>query len=43
MDMSECRGLAGFWVKWGWIGDMGNLAHSKREGVCDFFGKWGSV
>jgi hypothetical protein len=41
MNATERRGLAGFWLEWGWIGDVSNLAYSKRKGVSDFFGKWG--
>jgi hypothetical protein len=41
MDVSECRGLVGFWMEWGWIGDVSNLAYSKHKGVSDFFKKWG--
>jgi hypothetical protein len=42
MDASKCRGLAGFWMEWGWVGDVSNLAYSKCEGVSDFFMEWGS-
>jgi hypothetical protein len=42
MDVTEHRGLAGFWLEWGWIRDVSNLAYSKCEGVSDFFGKLGS-
>jgi hypothetical protein len=38
----ERRWLAGFWMEWSWIGDVSNLAYSKREGVSDFFRKQGS-
>jgi hypothetical protein len=41
VDTAERRGLMGFWVEWGWIGDVSNLAYSEREGVCDFFSKRG--
>jgi hypothetical protein len=41
VDSAECRGLAGFWVKRGWIRDVSNLAYSKHKGVSDFFRKWG--
>jgi hypothetical protein len=42
VDATECGRLARFWLEWGWIRDMSNLAYSKREGVGNFFGKWGS-
>jgi hypothetical protein len=41
MDAAERRGLVRFWMEWGWIRDVGNFAYSKREGISDFFGKWG--
>jgi hypothetical protein len=41
VDAAKCRGLMGFWMEWGWIGDVSNLAYSKCEGVSNFFGKWG--
>jgi hypothetical protein len=41
MDASKRRGLAGFWVKQGWIRDMGNFAYTKRKCVGDFFREWG--
>jgi hypothetical protein len=41
MDVAEHRGLVGFWMEWGWIGDVSNLTYSEREGVSDFFEKWG--
>jgi hypothetical protein len=41
VDASECQGLVGFWVEWGWVGDMRNLTYSKRESVSDFLGEWG--
>jgi hypothetical protein len=28
-------------MEWGWIGDVSNLTYSEREGVGDFFEKWG--
>jgi hypothetical protein len=37
----ECRGLVGFRMEWGRIGDVNNLAYSKCEGVGDFFRKQG--
>jgi hypothetical protein len=42
VNAMEHRGLARFWLEWGWIGDVSNLAYSKCEGISDFFGKWGS-
>jgi hypothetical protein len=36
------RGLMRFWLERGRIRDVGNVTYSKREGVGDFFGKWGS-
>jgi hypothetical protein len=41
VDVLKHRGLAGFWVKWGWIRDMGNFAYAKRKCVGDFLRKWG--
>jgi hypothetical protein len=41
VDAAEYRRLAQFWLEWGWIRDMSNLAYSKHEGVSNFFGKWG--
>jgi hypothetical protein len=41
MDVAECGGLAQFWLEWGWIRDMSNLAYSKCEGVGNFFSEWG--
>jgi hypothetical protein len=41
VDAVECGGLTWFWLEWGWIRDMSNLTYSKREGVSDFFRKWG--
>jgi hypothetical protein len=41
MDSAECGRLARFWLEWGWIRDMGNLAYSKREGVGNFFSERG--
>jgi hypothetical protein len=37
----KCRGLARFRLERGRIRDASNLTYSKREGVGDFFGKWG--
>jgi hypothetical protein len=42
MNAIEPRGLAGFWLEWGWVGDVSNLTYSKREGVSNFFEEWGS-
>jgi hypothetical protein len=41
MDVAEHRGLVGFWMEWGWIGDVSNLTYSKHEGVSNFFTKQG--
>jgi hypothetical protein len=43
VDAAKRRGLAGFWLKRGWIRDMGNLADSKGKGVGDFFCEGSSV
>jgi hypothetical protein len=42
MNVTKHRGLTRFWLERGWIGDMSDFAYSKREGVGNFFGKWGS-
>jgi hypothetical protein len=42
VDAMECRQLAWFWLEWGWIRDMSDLAYSKREGVSSYFSEWGS-
>jgi hypothetical protein len=42
MDASKHRGLMGFWMEWGWIGDVSNLTYSKHKGVGNFCEKWGS-
>jgi hypothetical protein len=42
VDVAECGRLTWFWLEWGWIRDMSNLTYSKREGVGNFFSKWGS-
>jgi hypothetical protein len=42
VNATKHRWLAGFWLEWGWVGDVSNLAYSKREGVSDFFEEWGS-
>jgi hypothetical protein len=41
VDASKRRGLVGFWVKWGWIRDMGNFAYPKCKCISDFFSEWG--
>jgi hypothetical protein len=41
MNATKRRGLTRFWLEWGRIRDVGNVAYSKCEGVGDFFGKWG--
>jgi hypothetical protein len=41
VDASKRGGLAGFWVKWGRIRDMGNFAYTKHKCVGDFFSEWG--
>jgi hypothetical protein len=41
VDAMEHRGLVRFWIEWGWIRDVSNLAYSKCEGVSDFFEEWG--
>jgi hypothetical protein len=42
VNATKRRGLMRFWLDWGWIGDMSNVTYAKREGVGDFFGKWGA-
>jgi hypothetical protein len=39
MDVLKRRGLVGFWMEWGWIRDVSNLAYSKHEGVSNFLRK----
>jgi hypothetical protein len=41
VNAMERRGLARFWLEWGWIGDVSNLTYPKCEGVSDFFSKQG--
>jgi hypothetical protein len=41
VEAAKRGGLAGFWVKWGWIRDMGNFAYTKHKCVGDFCSKWG--
>jgi hypothetical protein len=43
MDSMECGRLARFWLEWSWVGNVGNVTQSKREGVSDFFEEWGGV
>jgi hypothetical protein len=43
MYVAEHRRLVGFWLEWGWVGDVSNLAYSKHEGISDFFGEWSSL
>jgi hypothetical protein len=42
MDAAKCRGLLGFWMKWGRVRDMDGLAYPKHKGICDFFWESGS-
>jgi hypothetical protein len=39
MDLAKRRGLVGFWLEWGQVRDMSNLAYSEREGISDLFRK----
>jgi hypothetical protein len=41
VDAAKRRQLAGFWLEWGWIRDVGNVAYTKHERISDCFGKWG--
>jgi hypothetical protein len=41
VDTAECGRLTWFWLEWGWVRDMSNLAYSKHEGVGNSFKKWG--
>jgi hypothetical protein len=41
VNVTERRGLVRFWLEQDWIGNVSNLAYSKREGVGNFFSKWG--
>jgi hypothetical protein len=34
--------LTGFWLKWGWVGDVSNVTYAKHKCISDFFGKWGA-
>jgi hypothetical protein len=43
VDATKRRGLAGFWLERGWIGDVSNFAYTKRKCVSDFCGKLGGV
>jgi hypothetical protein len=43
VDAAKHRGLAGFWLKWGQIRDMGDLTDSKGDSVGDFFCKGSSI
>jgi hypothetical protein len=42
VEATKRRRLMRFWLERGWIRDVSNFAYSKREGVGDFFGKWGN-
>jgi hypothetical protein len=42
MNVTECRGVTGFWLERGWVRDVSNLTYSKREGVSDLFSEWSS-
>jgi hypothetical protein len=41
VEASEHRGSVGFWLEWGWVGDVHNFAYSKHKCVSGFFGEWG--
>ena len=43
VDATKRRWLAGFWMKQGWIRDVGNFAYTERKYVGDFFRKWSGV
>jgi hypothetical protein len=42
VDATKRRGLTGFWLEQGWIGNVSNFAYTKRKCVSDFFVEWGS-
>jgi hypothetical protein len=41
MDAMKRRGLTGFWLERGWIGDLSNCTYAKCKHISDYFSKWG--
>jgi hypothetical protein len=43
VDTAKGGWLTRFWVKRGWIRDVGDLAYTKRKCVSDFCREWGCI